>query len=262
MEKDIEIDGLKIHYEESGVPEGNPVILLHGWGCNHTTVRSIASCLSDKLRIVNIDLPGHGQSDEPKTVWGTFDFAHLIVKIIETLNLEKPSIIGHSFGGRTSIALASKFPLNKIVLVDSAGIKPRRTFKYYYKVYTFKIAKKIINLLYKKEKAKDIVEKMIHKKGSADYNSSTPVMRAVMSRCVNEDLRNIMGKIKSPTLLIWGDKDTATPLRDAKIMQKHIPDSGIVTFDGCGHYSFLDNPIGFKAVLREFFKDEMTNSRN
>lgn len=78
------------------------------------------------------------------------------------------------------------------------------------------------------------------------------MMRAVMSRCVNEDLRSVMPSIKASTLLIWGEEDTATPLSDARTMEKLIPDAGLVAFPGCGHYSFLDNPRGFKAVISSF----------
>ena len=77
-------------------------------------------------------------------------------------------------------------------------------------------------------------------------------MRAVMSKSVNQDLKYAMPAIKAPTLLIWGENDTATPLADAKIMESLIPDAGLVSFPGCGHYSFLDNPYQFAAVLRSF----------
>ena len=102
-----------------------------------------------------------------------------------------------------------------------------------------------------------MVEKSLKKKGSADYQAASPKMRAIMSKCVNEDLRNRLPGIKEPTLLIWGEKDTATPLSDAELMEKAIPDAGLVSFPDCGHYSFLDNPLGFKAVTREFFKEEL-----
>ncbi|MDE7025256.1 MAG: alpha/beta hydrolase, partial [Paramuribaculum sp.] len=82
--------------------------------------------------------------------------------------------------------------------------------------------------------------------------SASPMMRSILSKCVNEDLKHVMPAIKAPTLLIWGENDTATPLRDAKIMERLIPDAGLVSFPGCGHYSFLDNPVQFAAVLRSF----------
>ncbi|MCH5235788.1 MAG: alpha/beta hydrolase [Muribaculaceae bacterium] len=265
MEKEIEIEGLKLHYEESGNPEGNPVVILHGWGCNLTTVKSIANYLSDKMRVIIIDLPGHGKSQEPKEIFGSDDFADIILKLIDRLELKQPSLIGHSFGGRTIIAMASKSPaekFNKIVLVDSAGITPKRSLKYYYKVYSYKTLKKLALTLLGEEKGKRIVERVLKKRGSADYQASSPKMRAIMSKCINEDLRKRLSDIHQPTLLIWGENDTATPLSDAKIMEKFIPDAGLVSFPNCGHYSFLDNPIGFKTVLREFFKPELTQLTN
>lgn len=254
MEKDIDIDGMTIHYEENGPEDGAPVLLMHGWGCDHTTVGSIAATISPKLRVINVDLPGHGKSSEPPTAWGVDDFTSLMEKFVAVLNLDKPVLIGHSFGGRIAILMASRNDVGKVVLVDSAGIKPRRSLKYYWKVYSFKAVKNILLLLFGKEKGGQMVEKWRGKKGSADYRNSSPMMRAVMSRCVNEDLKHVMPSIKSPTLLIWGEDDTATPLSDAKTMERLIPDAGLVAFPGCGHYSFLDNPFGFKAVLKEFLK--------
>ncbi|MBD5355486.1 MAG: alpha/beta hydrolase [Bacteroides sp.] len=257
MEKDIDIDGMTIHYEESGPEGGIPVLLMHGWGCDHTTVRSIASILSPSMRVINVDLPGHGKSSEPPGVWGVEDFTSLMEKMVVILDMKRPVLIGHSFGGRIAILMSSRKDVGKVVLVDAAGIKPRRSFKYYWKVYTFKAGKNILLSLFGKEKGGKMVEKWRSKKGSADYRNSSPIMRAVMSRCVNEDLKHVMPDIKSSTLLVWGENDTATPLSDAKTMEKLIPDAGLVAFPGCGHYSFLDNPFGFKAVLKEFLKTEL-----
>lgn len=81
-------------------------------------------------------------------------------------------------------------------------------------------------------------------------------MKAIMSRCVNEDLKSVMPFIQASTLLVWGEEDTATPISDAHIMEKLIPDAGLVAYPGCGHYSFLENPGGFRSVMNEFFKKE------
>ena len=254
MEKDIDIDGIKIHYEDSGPENGAPVLLMHGWGCDHTTVRSIAAAVPSSMRAVNVDLPGHGKSSEPPAPWGVEKFTELMEKFAAALGLVKPVLIGHSFGGRIAILMSSRNDVGKVVLVDAAGIKPHRSLKYYWKVYSFKAVKNILLLLFGKEKGGKMVEKWRGKKGSADYRNSSPMMRAVMSRCVNEDLKHVMPSIKSPTLLVWGEEDNATPLSDAKTMERLIPDAGLVAFPGCGHYSFLDNPFGFKAVMKEFLK--------
>lgn len=254
MDKYSEIDGVNLHYRDSGETELPAIIIMHGWGCNVDTVASIEAMFKGKMRTVNVDLPGHGKSSEPPSVWGVEEFTQVIEKLIDCLGLKKVSLIGHSFGGRISILLSSRCEnVEKVLLVDSAGIKPKRSFNYYRKVYTFKLLKNAAMLLFDDKKGGEIVEKMRGKKGSADYRNSSPRMRAIMSKCVNEDLKNVMPRIKAPTLLVWGADDTATPLSDAETMNKLIPDSGLVSFPGCGHYSFLDNPFGFRAAVSSFF---------
>ena len=260
MEKDIEIKGMRVHYDETG-PDGAPaVVLMHGWGCNYTTVRSIAAILEPAMKVYNVDLPGHGKSDEPSEAWGVDEYTRLMEQFIAQLNIKDPTLIGHSFGGRISILMASRQPISRMVLVDAAGIKPKRKPKYYFKVYSFKAARKILPYIIGKKKADKVIQAWRGKAGSADYRNSSPMMRAVMSRCVNEDLKAVMPKIKASTLLIWGENDTATPISDARYMEKHIPDAGLVSFPDCGHYSFLDNPGGFRAVIREFFKKDLANA--
>lgn len=253
MDERIEIDGVSLHYRDSGETELQPVIVMHGWGCTCDTVASIAALFKGKMRVLNVDLPGHGQSSEPPAVWGIEEFTSLIEKFISRLELRKPALVGHSFGGRISLLLSSRNNTGKVLLVDSAGIKPQRSFTYYRKVYTFKAMKHIVRFFFGKNRGEDILDRMRAKNGSSDYRNSTPRMRAIMSKCVNEDIRHVMPMIKAPVLLVWGEEDTATPLSDAKIMEGLIPDAGLVTFPGCGHYSFLDNPFGFNAAVKSFF---------
>lgn len=252
MEKDIIIDGIKVHYDETGPEDGKPVLLMHGWGCNHSTVRIIAQALEDKMHVYNVDLPGHGATPEPDSAWGVEDFTKLMEDFCKALNIEDPILIGHSFGGRISILMGSRNPISRIVLVDAAGIKPKRPLKYYLKVYSFKTAKKVLPAICGKKLGGKLIDKWRGSAGSADYRNSSPMMRAVMSRCVNEDLTEYLPLIKASTLLLWGENDKATPLSDAKLMEKRIPDAGLVSWPDCGHYSFLDNPMGFRAVIRRF----------
>lgn len=257
MEKDLIIDGITLHYSESGNPQGAPILLLHGWGCNHTTLASIQKIVEPGMHVFSVDFPGFGQSTEPKEVWGIEEYTRLIEKMIEKLGIDNPVLLGHSFGGRVSILLSSRRPVNKVILVDAAGVKPRHSLRWYFKVYSYKLAKKLYPLVFGKKKAQEKIDRARAKRGSSDYNNATPMMRAILSKCVNEDLCSVMPAIKAPVLLVWGENDTATPLSDAKKMEKLIPDAGLVSFPGCGHYSFLENPMGFKAVIRSFLKKEL-----
>lgn len=251
-----EIDGIKVRYEISGATTAEPLILMHGWGCKLETVRSIAASASLSHRVYNVDLPGFGQTPEPPQIWGVEEYTRFMEKFASTLGLENPALAGHSFGGRISLLFASRNRTSKLILIDSAGVKPRRPLSYYIKVYRFKLGKKIVKTLLPKAKADAIIERMRGRKGSADYAMASPRMRAILSKVVNEDLCNVMPRIKAPSLLIWGENDTATPVADAKRMEKLIPDAGLVVFNGVGHYSFLDNPAGFAAVIKSFLNSK------
>ncbi len=253
MEKSVEILGVNVHYTIQG--EGTPIILMHGWGCNLTTLASIEKVAVENHTVYNIDFPGFGQSQEPPTVWGVEEYTQVVETLVKNEHMEAPILLGHSFGGRVGILYASRNQVKKLILVDAAGVKPKRSLSYYFKVYSYKLGKRLMPLIYGQTGAQKRIEQMRAKRGSSDYNNASEMMRRILSKVVNEDLKDRMPMIKVPTLLIWGENDTATPLRDAKIMERLIPDAGLVSFPGCGHYSFLDNPYQFAAVLRSFLND-------
>lgn len=251
MEKHIKVNNIDVHYTVQG--EGKPLVLMHGWGCNTTTLASIERVALESCKVINIDFPGHGKSQEPDTVWGVEEYTQVLERIVEAEGLQRPSLLGHSFGGRVGLLYSSRHDdVDKLILVDAAGIKPRRSMKYYFKVYSFKTYKRLLYLVMGKERAERRLDAYRAKTGSSDYANATPRMRAILSKVVNEDLKHVMPSIKASTLLIWGENDTATPLADAQYMEKHIDGAGLVSFPGCGHYSFLDNPVQFAAVLRSF----------
>ncbi|MCF0205166.1 MAG: alpha/beta hydrolase [Muribaculaceae bacterium] len=251
MQKTIDIDGVRLAYTVNGSGE-QPAVLMHGWGCTHSTLASIEQVLTPKYTVYNVDFPGFGDSSEPQSVWGVDDYTRLIEKFIAAEGITNPVLLGHSFGGRVGILYASRNAVSRLILVDAAGIKPRRSLKYYCKVYSYKAVKHVLTLF------GSAGEKMLNayrgKVGSSDYSNSSPMMRAILSKTVNEDLTDRLPLIKCPTLLIWGEADTATPLRDAKLMEKLIPDAGLVSWPGVGHYSFLERAPHTAAVLRSFLK--------
>ncbi len=246
------IDDLDLNYITEG--KGKDVLVLHGWGANINTVLPIVNILKDKFRVHALDLPGFGKSEEPHEPIDSFKYADIVKSYMDTMGIKKAILIGHSFGGKLSIILGSKYPelVEKIVLVNSAGLIPKRGPKYYLKVYSFKTLRAIYKTIFQDNKEK--IEKFYKKFGSTDYKDASGVMRKILVIVVNENLLPILNKIKAPTLLIWGDKDTSTPLYMGRIMEKEIPDSGLVVLEGTGHYSYLDDYQRFAVILRNFLQ--------
>lgn len=241
---------IDIAYSVEG--EGDAVVMLHGWGCDKSIWKRSVEMLQRHFLVVAIDFAGFGKSDEPKSVWGVEEYTRSVEALLRELGVTCPTLIGHSFGGRVSILYASRNEVKRVVLTDAAGVKPRRSFGYYRKVYTYKLLKWALPLLIGDKKAQMLLDQRRAKSGSSDYNSATPMMRAILSKCVNEDLCGVMPRISAPVMLFWGDKDTATPISDAHRMAKLIPDAGLVVAEGAGHFAFLEQPELWHATLMNF----------
>jgi pimeloyl-ACP methyl ester carboxylesterase len=250
------IDGKRVNYEDKGT--GNVLLLLHGWGSSLQAFSPIISELSKYMRVVAVDLIGFGKSEVMDSPWRVDDYVEFIEKFVVSLNIDKLSILGHSYGGRIIIKLASKkYPvvrLQKIVLVNAAGIKSKRSLKAKIRLFGYKFGRTFYSLPIIKSIYPDAIEELRSRHGSADYKNATPVLRQTLVNSVNEDLSPLLSKISQPTLLIWGENDTATPLSHAKIMEKQIQNSGLVVFENAGHFSFVDKPYEFMLVLKSFFE--------
>jgi len=248
----VTIENMNINYICEG--EGENILVLHGWGANIDTIMPIVNLLKDHFKVYALDLPGFGKSDKPEIPFNSQDYSRIVKKFMDLMEIKKATLIGHSFGGKVSIILAVNHPerVERLVLIDSAGIPPKRSIKYYLKVYSFKTLKFIYKLVFAWNKKEEKMEAFYRRFGSADYRNADGVMRKTLVKVVNEDLRPILKKVSCPALLIWGDKDEDTPIYMGKIMEKEIPDSSLVVLERAGHYSYLDDYFKFAAVLNAF----------
>ena len=252
----IVVDGYNICYKMTGEGE-ETVVMLQGWGTDLGVYDSIAGILSEKYTFVQFDFPGFGGSDEPREPWNVDAYADFFCKFMEALRIKKAVLMGHSYGGRVIIKLASRerlpFEIDRIVLIDSAGIVPEKSFWQKMKIKRYKLLKKVLNLKVIYALFPELIDDWRSRQGSADYRNATPMMRQCLVMAVNEDLRHLLPGIKQDTLLVWGDLDTATPLSDGKLMEKLIPGAGLAVIEGTGHYSFLEKPSVFRNIMRAYF---------
>lgn len=245
----LEINGLSVYYEQLGA--GSDVVLLHGWGYASDLLVPLAKALASKHRVTLIDLPGHGKTAEPECPYYIEDFAAIVAGVCDKLNISKAHFLGHSNGGRTIITMSRNYSrlFDRLVLCDASGIRPRRGAGYYCRVYSYKLGKKLLSLPLFTQQQRD---KFSRNKGSADYRMLSPVMKATFSNIVGEDLSSCLSGIKAPTLLIWGENDTDTPLYMAKQMESGIVDSALIIYAGKGHYAFVEDFNKTVAILDSF----------
>ena len=244
----IEIGGISINYECIG--SGAPVLLLHGWGADIAAMMPIANEVARLGKMaVCVDFPGFGKRDLPPAAWGVREYADTTKALIDKLGIRGCDLVCHSFGGRVTIMLAAEDEtlFKRLVLVDAAGIRPKRTIKYYIKTYSYKLAKRLARIKLVNKAFR--LDAKIKSAGSDEYKSLSGVMRETFVKVVNLDLTDKLDKIKNETLLIWGENDTATPLYMGRLMEKKIERAGLAVIENAGHFSYADDYPRFCSIL-------------
>lgn len=251
-----------LNLEVSGAEEGDPVLLLHGWGSSAANMRIIGEGLAATHHVYNLDLPGHGLSPVPPVPLGLSEHALLVYHLIRDRIGRPATIVGHSNGGRIALYLASDSKMSRViqrlVLISPSGIAPDRHAMYYIKKYTAKTLKAPFEVL--PQALRDfgldwlrhsLVWRLL---SSSDYSALEGVMRDTFVRIVTHHLDDRVHRIEVPTLLFWGDNDTAVSMRQMKILEETLVDAGLVVLEGAGHYGYLDDFDTFIAASRHFLE--------
>ncbi len=235
--------GVEVEYHFIGNPGPCPTLILHGWGCDGEEFASTVENFSDRY-FLTLDFPPFGKSGKVDAEWNIYTYASMVISLCEHLKVKKCDILAHSFGGRVGILMAALAPefVGSLVLVDSAGLLPRFSFKRYLKIKEFKLKKKLgLN---------------VQGYGSEDYQNLDEATRKVFVSIVSEDLKGYCHLISAKTLIVFGEKDKDTPPYMAKKLHRLIKNSTLVLLKEGGHFSFLDCPLSFCKALHNFWEGE------
>lgn len=236
----IKVKNVLVNYIQYG--EGKDILLLHGWGQNIEMMKMLGDNFSDRFRITILDFPGFGFSEEPSESWNIKDYADMLEEFINELDIKKPIIMGHSFGGRVAIRYSADHVVEKIVLFGSPCVREDTELPLSVKI--LKGIKKLPGMDKIGEFAKNFI-------GSRDYKAASPIMRQTLVNVVNEDLSKYAKEIDCPTLLIWGENDLEAPVSDAKILESIMVDAALIVLPGT-HYAYIENLGQVVNILNNF----------
>lgn len=222
---------------------GKDLVFLHGYlSCKESFYPQL-EYFSKFYRVTALDFPGFGENAALNAPWSVDDYADWTERTLQTLNIVRPHVIAHSFGGRVAIKCLSRGePFDRAVLCGCAGIVPKRTLRYKLRVSAYRAVKRI---------APAYAER---KFGSAEYKTLSPVMKESYKKIVNEDLREAAKSISRPVLFINGENDRDTPPASAEIYAANAPLSKTLVLKNCGHFAHLDDPLAFDMAAEEFLR--------
>lgn len=238
--------GQMAYYE---IGRGKPIVILHGWGQNFYSFLKVVEALKDEYKVIGIDFLGFGLSDEPSSPLTVEEYTFQLQTLLEYLDIKKPTIIAHSFGGRIAIRYARYEEVDRLILVSSAGIKNKSISKYF-RIYKYKLKKRLYKLFSKKH-----YYDLIKNSGSNDYKNASNVMKKTLSNVVNYSSIKDLKKVDCSTYLLWGINDRQTIYDIAIRMNKLLKKSKIIPFYNSGHFCYLDEEAKFirevKLILEE-----------
>ncbi len=215
------------------------LIFLHGWQQNGKSFLSLVPYLYKSYKIYLLDMPGFGKSPFNPDLKNSYDYADLIYFWIKRKRISKLVLVGHSFGGKVASLVASRYPslLKSLILVSSSGILHPRFY------YPF------LPLLKRVPFFCGFRDLLL----SRDYKEAGVIL-PVFKNIVKEDLRDDFAKIKTPTLILWGEDDKELPVQDAYVINSLIKGSCIKIIKGAGHFPFVDNPKRIASLIDNFIK--------
>ena len=255
--KEISIYGQKIHYVEAG--SGPNVILLHGLGGSSQVWQFNIGPLAEKYHVFVPDQIGFGKSDKPLVNYRIRTYVDFLDQFCKQLKIDRPTLIGNSMGGWIAAIYAATYPdrVDKLVLADAAGYAPPKDFDtraFFGLNPTTRDEMKLLSakVFYNKAFLSDaaIDQAMAARLGAGDGYTIKSITESIIR---DEDyLDNIVTKIKSPTLIVWGREDGLVPLSEGERFHKDIAGSTMIVFDQCAHVPNIEKAGEFNAAVIKF----------
>lgn len=221
--------------------------ILHGWAKNTTKWKPLIKYLKNQgVNPILLKIPG--LTAPLKSVWTLDDYVTWLSKTIG--NERKINLIAHSFGGRIALKFDVKYPntINKLILIDSAGIRPS-SFPAIIKRYSFLAVAKIGKKLTSSKKARKILYKFAREK---DYLQADKALKQTMANVISQDQRNDLPFVKAHTLIIWGSQDNVTPLADGRLINKNITGSRLQIIDQAKHSPHFTHTKDVAKLIIDF----------
>ena len=231
-----------------------PIVILHGWMQTKETWDNVAEILSQKRRVIYMDLPGFGESIKNKDFYKyrVEDYTKFIHQLLINLKIKKIDIIAHSFGGRIAVDFTVKYPNNvsHLILFSTAGLK--------------NISLKSLSIdIISKTKIPEVLEKITPQKfeeikdriSSSDYKASGD-RKEIFMNAISFYIDKMIKDIKNKTLIIWGDMDTQLDIRNAHKLKSAIDHSRLEILKGYGHFAHIENPYLFAGIIENYLKKD------
>jgi pimeloyl-ACP methyl ester carboxylesterase len=224
----LNINDHRTHYLKAG--SGPAVVLVHGGASDSRDWLETMASLAHRFSFYAPDLPGFGQTDRKDSGYYISEFSDFVLGFIDALQLERPALVGHSFGGRVCLdtALKAQEQISRLVIADSSGLGNMSLLGS--SLFTFFWA--LRKVMFRPQP----FPRFLAKEGD-DYTNVH-----------DEALRGL----KIPTLIVWKRHDPYMPLKIARRAERLIPGAKLIVLPGYGHAPNKQDREHFNKILVDF----------
>jgi pimeloyl-ACP methyl ester carboxylesterase len=266
----VDVDGVRVHYQEAGHRSDPPLVLIHGFTSSTLVWSKVFLKLAKAgFRVIALDLLGHGYSGKPRYAEYTIGAqARYIARLLDRLGIGSATIVGSSYGGAVAATCALDYPerVRKLILVGAVNNNEPLNFKLM-RVFGSRLVGDVVTpLLVGSRRLLRLRMKRVYDRHSWVLDERRvdarhlPLRTAGAHRAIIRTVRRWDADrisrdahlISQPTLLIWGDNDPEVPLRNGEHLNQEIDGSRLIVFRNCGHLPHEEYPIGFTEVVADF----------
>lgn len=251
--------GVTLSYVEQGAPNGVPVVLLHGVTDSWRSFELVLPYLPPSIHAFALSQRGHGDAGRPATGYGFHDFAADVAAFMNVRQLKSAVVVGHSMGSGVAQRFALDYPdrLLGLVLEGSfATLRDNPAVREFWETVvatlTDPIDASLVREFQQSTLAQPVPEAFFETVVNESLKVPARVWQATFSTFLQEDWSGELGKITTPTLIIWGDQDAFCPRSDQDILATTIPESRLIVYSGAGHDPHWEEPERVATDLRTF----------
>ena len=260
--KSVELpDRVKLPYVEQGNPSGVPVLLLHGYTDSWRSFEPVLPHLPDSIHAFALTQRGHGGADQPATGYRTRDFAGDVLAFMDALRLGPAVVVGHSMGSTNAQRFAIDHPERVLGLVlagSFATFRGNPTIVDFWQSAVSQLTDPIdpgfVREFQESTLAQPVSKAFLDTVVQESLKVPARVWRAACEGFLEDDFAGEFAKIKAPTLIVWGARDTFCPRHDQDALLAAIPDARLVVYEKAGHAFHWEEPERFASDLVAFVK--------
>ncbi|MBF4475896.1 alpha/beta fold hydrolase [Methanobacterium formicicum] len=257
----LKLENCDLYYQETG--SGDPVVLVHGMGSDHTAWGGLVPLLQTNYRVLAVDLRGHGYSCKTPGPYSLDLFATDLLKLLESLDIKKAHFLGHSMGGAVLLELALHHPekMYSLTLISSfARVDPplEKILNTLLKILSEQGYEAFFDaclpLTYTPEFLEENQESFSLIKATTRQMVSLTSLTDTLQACLQIELKDDLSEIDVPSLIIAGSEDTFTPPHHGIFISNNLKQGKMVIMEGVGHNLLVEQPEKTHSLIKDYLK--------